>query len=320
MASDAVGRLKVAVIGCGLIGQSWGLVFARAGHHVSLHDMTPNTARKARDDILRRIDAQVGGASSFDGALSSRIEVAERLCDAVGDADYVQENGPERLETKASLTAEIDAAAPDGAPIGSSTSGIPCSAYAVDTPGRARCLVVHPINPPHLIPAVELAPAPWTRPDVCERADAVMRSVGQATIRVNREVEGFVVNRLQGALLNEAFRLVAEGVVSPKDLDVAVSHGLGLRWSFMGPFETIHLNAPGGVAQYVERYGPLYHRIFGGDAQTWSRVLADGLQAWLESEHPPDAIAASQGERDAKLLEIWRQRFGNGRNGANHAG
>jgi len=127
--------------------------------------------------------------------------------------------------------------------------------------GRARCLVAHPVNPPHLVPVVELCGAPWTDQAVIERAHALYAAAGQAPILVTREVDGFILNRLQGALLAEAFRLVGEGFVSPQDLDITIKDGLGLRWSFMGPFETIELNAPGGIGDYCARYTGFYKRL-----------------------------------------------------------
>ena len=127
----------------------------------------------------------------------------------------------------------------------SSTSAIVASRFTENLEGRARCLVAHPVNPPHLVPIVELVGAPWTAPEIDRARQGDLR-VGQAGAdRGAREIEGFILNRLQGALLAEAFRLVGEGYVSPQDLDKTIKDGLGLRWSFMGPFETIELNAPG---------------------------------------------------------------------------
>jgi 3-hydroxyacyl-CoA dehydrogenase len=112
------------------------------------------------------------------------------------------------------------------------------------------------VNPPHLVPIVELCPAPWTDPAVVERARALYESAGQVPVLVRKEAFGFVLNRLQAVLMAEAFRLVGEGIVSPEDLDKTIRDGLGLRWAFMGPFETIELNAPGGIPDYCRRYAP----------------------------------------------------------------
>ena len=150
--------------------------------------------------------------------------------------------------------------------LASSTSAILPSAFTEALKGRARCLVVHPINPPYLIPAAEVVPAPWTDAAVVERAAAFLRAAGHAPIVMKREIDGFVMNRMQGALLEEAFRLVAEGYASVEDVDIGIREGLALRWSFMGPFETIDLNAPGGVRDYAERYQQIYSRHLSLDA------------------------------------------------------
>src|SRR5690606_19450990 len=128
-------------------------------------------------------------------------------------------------------------------------------------PGRGRCLVAHPVNPPYLIPVVELCAAEWTSSDTMARTRELMLDIGQKPVSVYGEPRGFVLNRLQGALLREAFRLVEKGNVSVEDLDTTIKDGLGLRWSFMGPFETIDLNAPGGVQDYCDRYGEMYRAM-----------------------------------------------------------
>src|SRR5208337_4715471 len=147
--------------------------------------------------------------------------------------------------------------------------------------GRARCLVVHPINPPYLIPAAEVVPAPWTDPAVVERTAALLRAAGHAPIVMKREIDGFVMNRMQGALLEEAFRLVAEGYASVEDVDIGIRDGLALRWSFMGPFETIDLNAPGGVRDYANRYQRIYEEIFASTRwrADWSGPVMNAIEA-----------------------------------------
>ena len=156
--------------------------------------------------------------------------------------------------------------APADAVLASSTSALLPSSFTEDLDGRHRCLVVHPINPPYLIPAVEIVPSPWTDAGTMERTTAVMMQGRPCAHRDEAELDGFVMNRLQGALLEEAFRLVADGYASVEDVDIGVRDGLALRWSFMGPFETIDLNAPGGVRDYVERYQGIYERLHPVDA------------------------------------------------------
>ena len=164
----------------------------------------------------------------------------------------MQENAPEQLEVKRALCAELDRLAPADAILASSTSALLPSQLHRGPRGPARCLVCHPINPPYLIPAVELVPAPWTAPEAMRARPSVMRAIGAGADRdAQRELDGFVMNRLQGALLEEAFRLVADGYCDAEDVDIGLREGLALRWSFMGPFETIDLNAPGGMRDYA---------------------------------------------------------------------
>ncbi len=170
--------------------------------------------------------------------------------------------------------------------------------------GRHRCLIAHPVNPPHLVPLVELIGAPWTAPEIIAKAKAIYEAVGQVPIIVKREIEGFILNRLQAALLSEAFRLVEDGYVTPQDLDKTLKDGLGLRWSFMGPFETIELNAPGGIRDYCRRYGPSLSRLSTAnpaiyDGENLQRILAQWGKALM-----PDQIAARMRWRDRRLAVL----------------
>ena len=162
---------------------------------------------------------------------------------------------------------------------------------------------VSPINPPHLVPLVELVPAPWTAPDVVDRTEALMRQVGQVPIRLNCEIAGFVVNRLQSAVLGEAFRLVEDGICTAADVDAAISDGLGLRWFFMGPFETIDLNAQGGVADYCQKLGPMYYDLAKeqADPRPWSADLVAAIEVQRRKKTPSDQLDARKAWRDRCL-------------------
>ena len=239
---------RIAIVGSGLIGRAWGAVFARAGFDVALFDTTTNAANAAAAfiaDSLREQQA-LGLVQDADSAIT-RVRVATSLADAVADVALVQESGPETPEAKKALYAELERLAAPHTILASSTSFIPCSVFSADLAGRARCLVAHPVNPPHLVPIVELAPAPWTDPAVVDAARQLYERAGQVPIVLRKEVQGFVLNRLQAVLLAEAFRIVGAGICSPEDVDKTIRDGLGYRWSFMGPFETIELNAPGGA-------------------------------------------------------------------------
>ena len=254
---------KIAVIGAGLIGRAWAMSFARAGHEVALWDTDASAPAAALAKIAETLpDLRRNGLiDEAPEAILARIRAVATLEAALEGAGYVQENSPEKLDVKRALFARLDAAAAPETVLASSTSALLPSAFSEDLKGRARVLVAHPINPPYLIPAVEIVPAPWTNAAALEKTTALMRAAGHAPIVMRREIDGFVVNRLQGALIEEALRLVAAGVASPDDVDVAIKDGLALRWSFMGPFETCDLNAPGGIEDYCERYGGLYHQV-----------------------------------------------------------
>lgn len=298
---------RVAIVGAGLIGRSWAIVFARAGWEVRITDPHENTLDAAPRRIREGLqDLATDGLVSDPAVAADRVTAMRSLEEAVDGVDLVQENGPEAVETKRAIFAELDRLAPRTAILASSTSAIVASEFTADLPGRARCLVAHPVNPPHLVPLVELCGAPWTADETIERARSIYEGVDQVPITVNLEIEGFVLNRLQGALLSEAFRLVADGVVSPQDLDRTVQDGLGLRWSFIGPFATIELNAPGGIADYCRRYAGFYRRLASGppapevwDEETVNRIV----EAWGASPGA-DAIARRSAWRDRRLAAL----------------
>jgi 3-hydroxyacyl-CoA dehydrogenase len=174
------------------------------------------------------------------------------------------------------------------------------SLFSETLAGRARCLVAHPVNPPHLVPIVELAPAPWTDPAVVERAKAIYEAAGQVPITLRKEKAGFVLNRLQAVLLAEAFRLVGEGVASAQDVDKTIRDGLGLRWSFMGPFETIELNAPGGIPDYCARYSASLDRMV-KSSEGLGNPFDAATVATVMSEWP-----GMQSAERVKRLSDWR--------------
>ncbi len=304
-------KAKIAVIGAGLVGRAWAIVFARAGHPVSLFDADRNAVAHSIG-VLETALADLEAAGLLDelpATVRARITPTFGLAEAVANAAYVQENISEQLAAKVTLFAELDRLAPADAILASSTSTIPASQWSEGLAGRARCLVAHPVNPPHLVPLVELSPAPWTSPDVVERARELHCSVGQVPIIVRKETQGFILNRLQGALLAEAFRLYAEGYASADDIDKTVRDGLGLRWSFMGPFETIDLNAPGGVAVYCERYGDLYYEM--AKTQTprqWDEELVRSIENERRALLDVDQLEARAAWRDRRLMQLLAHR------------
>jgi L-gulonate 3-dehydrogenase len=298
---------RIAVIGAGLIGRAWAIVFARAGYEVALHEADPSVL----GDAIERIGpefCELAGHGLLDdpAAAAARVRGVARLDAALAGASLVQENVPEELGAKRTIFADLDRLAPADAILASSTSAIVASLFTEELGGRHRCLVAHPVNPPHLVPLVELVGSPWTAPGTIARAKEIYAAVGQVPIVVRSEIEGFVLNRLQGALLAEAFRLVGAGIVSPQDLDKTLSDGLGLRWSFMGPLATIELNAPGGIADYCTRYAGFYRRL---QADPATPAVYDGdniariLAAWGNTPSA-DELEARARWRDRRLAAL----------------
>ncbi len=279
----------VAIVGAGLVGSGWALVFARAGLRVQVYDPVADVRARilpwARESATAL--AKVGLIEDVE-AVIDRLHVFDTLEAALDGASYVQESVFERADVKSEICRAIDAVMAPDAIVGSSSSGIPASRFTERCTHRGRFLIAHPVNPPHLAPVVELVPAPWTDAEALAGARELMHAVGQVPVTLTREIDGFILNRLQGALLNEAWALYDEGYAGLADIDATIAHGLGLRWAFMGPFETIDLNAPGGIVDYAARLGGMYH------AMAESRVP----RAW-----PEETVRRAGEERRAALPE-----------------
>jgi 3-hydroxyacyl-CoA dehydrogenase len=299
--------VKTAILGSGLIGRSWAMVFARGGHDVALWDQDEAQVERALAHIAATLPLMASeGLIDNPGAVNARINAAQSLGDALEGTGFVQENIVERAEPKQRLFAEVERLAARDAILSSSTSAIMPSIIFGGLQTRDRCLVSHPLNPPHLAPIVELCGAEFTLPDVIKKARDFMAGCAMSPITVKREIEGFILNRLQLAVLNEAFRLIGENYVSAEDLDKTVKDGLALRWSFMGPIETIDLNAPKGVADYLERYGPTIRRV--GESQSAAAAWSDSIAAKLDEERraavPQERLADATSWRDRRLMAL----------------
>ncbi|CAE6723117.1 3-hydroxyacyl-CoA dehydrogenase [Paraburkholderia nemoris] len=302
---------SVAVIGSGRIGRGWAIVFARAGFNVNVHDADSVMLSGA----ISAIRESVGDLNSYGlidepvETIVARVRACPDLVDAVRDVALVQENIGEVVEAKLALFAELDRLTAPDTLLASSTSGLPASAFTADLEGRARCLVGHPVNPPSLVPLVELCGAPWTSPETLTKARELYARAGQKPVTVNYEISGFLLNRIQGAVLDEVMSLYEQGFASAADLDSVMSDGLAMRWSFMGPFETIDLNAPGGLADYADRYGGTYRTIaservpFSWEPDT-IRKLHDERRAVLSK----DDIEARSHWRDRRLMALLAHR------------
>lgn len=296
----------VACIGVGLVGCAWAVVFARAGFAVNIHDADAAVLEAAPGRIRLQLDAlsDQGLVDEPPSVVAGRVRVVALLEEAVRNAVYVQESILEKADLKRALLEQLEPLDDGRRIIGSSTSGIPASAFASGLRISDRVLVVHPVNPPSLIPLVELVPSPDTGADALNFARELMLACDQSPITVRREIDGFVLNRLQAVLLREAWALVKDGIASVEDIDKTVRDGLGWRWSFMGPFETIDLNAVGGVADYARRLGPLYQRIAASrdHSDSWDAELIAEVEAQRRKLLPQAQLRERSHWRDLRLM------------------
>jgi len=302
---------SVTVVGAGLIGRGWAIVFARAGWPVKLYDIDAAALNVARQAIAAQLNmmAALELVANTDDILA-KIAYEADLKSALHSADYVQECGPEELEAKRLLFLELDRSSSSNTILASSTSGFMASEFSAHLEGRHRALVAHPVNPPHLVPLVEISPSQWTEPAITQTVHDIMTAVKQTPITVQKEIPGFILNRLQGALLNEALRLVQGGYATAEDIDKAVRDGLGLRWSFMGPLETIDLNAPAGIADYAQRYGPMYREMVEAQALApdWDEKAIAKLDESRRKMLDIDSIDERQVWRDNRLAALIAHR------------
>ncbi len=302
----------IAIIGAGSIGAAWAVAFAGAGFSVKLYD----TDHARRIAAIAEIERTLRDLASFElldgqpGIVLSRIAMTLELEEALASAQHVQECAPEDLSVKAALFAKLSELAEPDAVLASSTSFIPASDFARHVPARDRCLVVHPGNPPYLLRVAEIVPSPFTSPDVIARAEALLRAAGIVPVHVHHEPRGFAFNRLQGALLREAYCLVRDGVVTPDDIDLIVRDGLGLRWSVIGPFETIDLNTRGGIEAHAARMGPHYLAMGRerGQNDPWTDDMIAAVAQARRAVLPLGAWAERTAWRDRQLMEQLRLR------------
>jgi L-gulonate 3-dehydrogenase len=303
---------QVAIVGAGTIGIGWAVALGRGGLSVALHD--PDAEQLAR--ALHEVADRLGDLEGFElldepaAAIVARVSARSDLGSALDGAGYVQECAPERLELKQQLLHTLDRLTPPETILASSSSAITASAMAGDLPGRARCLVVHPGNPPYLLPVVEIVPAPFTDEDVVERTYALLEGAGLSPVRVRVELEGFVFNRLQGAMLREAYALVRDGVASVEDIDRIVKDGLGRRYSVVGPFETSDLNVRGGIGAHAARMGASYARMGEerGDHARWTDELVAQVAAERRALLPLERWSERAAWRDRALMRLAKAR------------
>jgi carnitine 3-dehydrogenase len=297
---------RIAIIGTGVIGASWTALFLAKGLQVVATDVAPNA-----EAVLRKFVDTAWTALKRLGlsprASRSNLKFTADLAQAVAGADLVQENGPERIDFKQKLYGQLDELLPPDVIIASSSSGLTMSEIQKGAASHPeRCVIAHPFNPPHLIPLVEIVGGAKTSEETLRRAAEFYTSIGQRTVRLNKEMPGHVANRLQAALAREVYYLVAEGIVSAADVDTALSWGPGLRWGIMGNMMLNHLGGgPGGIEHFFQQFaGPMmaWWKTLGSPVLTpeVQKKLIDSVHAEVGSR----TIAELEAERDEVLLGL----------------
>ena len=306
---------NVGVIGGGLIGASWAAIFSKSGFNVFVYDPFPDIFETYKSRVtsfleeLKSIDETINIEESLN-RISANITI-EDLCSNV---EYIQESAPEILSVKQELFAKLDNLAPDEVVIGSSSSAMPISSITQNLKGQHRCIIAHPANPPHLIPCVEICPGENTSNKTIEKTKEIFTASGASIVNVKKEIDGFILNRLQGALLNEAMRLYSDGYASSDEIDATIRDGLGLRWAFMGPFETIDLNAPGGIKDYISRYGPMYIEMAKNQTKIpdWSEEAGKKLEIERRKILGHDELENRAKKRNQLLKSLRKVKIDNG--------
>ena len=295
---------RIACVGAGVIGGSWAAYFLARGYDVAAYDPGHDAEAKLRKLVeLSWPSLEQQGLAP--GASKNRLTFARNLRDAVVAAEFIQESGPEVLSEKVALFADIDAAAPPETIIASSTSAFPMSKIQAECRKPERTVVAHPINPPHLIPLVEVVGGVRTDPKAVDWAVEFYRAAGRVPLKLNREVFGFVANRLQIALVNEAAHMVANGEASVEQVDDALMYGLAPRWSVMGPFLTFFMGSGArGMTRFMDAiFTSPYSR---GAAPKFTpelaRAIEDGVNRMAGGRNP-DELADMRNRRLVAVLK-----------------
>ena len=306
---------NIGVIGGGLIGASWAAIFSKSGFNVFVYDPYPDVFDTYESRVtsfleeLKTIDETINVEESL-----NRINANVTIEDLCSNVEYIQESAPEILSVKQELFAKLDNLAPEEVVIGSSSSAMPISSITQNLKGQHRCIITHPANPPHLIPCVEICPGENTSNRTIEKTKEIFTASGASIVNVKKEIDGFILNRLQGALLNEAMRLYSDGYASSDEIDATIRDGLGLRWAFMGPFETIDLNAPGGIKDYISRYGPIFVEMAKNQTKIpdWSEEAGKKLELERRKILGHDKLEDRAKKRNQLLKSLRKVKIDNG--------
>jgi 3-hydroxyacyl-CoA dehydrogenase len=309
--SDSKAVRRIAIVGTGVIGASWAALYLARGFDVVASDPAPDAESGLReyvDDAWEQLKAI--GLSV--GASRDRLSFTSNMKDALSNADFVQENGPERPDFKIRLFADMDNATPADSLIASSSSGITMSVIQSKCKRPERCVIGHPFNPPHVIPLVEVVGGAKTSPETVQRAMAFYASIGKKPIHLQKEVPGHAANRLQAALYREVAYLIEQDVLSVADADDAVSWGPGLRWGVMGPSLQWHVGGGAGGIQHFMAHlmDPMaaMFRVLGNPEMTpdLKRQIAEGVLQEA-ANRPVEQLAREENEMLVRLLRLRAQ-------------
>ena len=293
----------VACVGAGLIGQGWSTLFCSKGLKVSLYDMTEDILRLSLDHIsssLRFLEANNLLKPGEASAALKRIKPTTDLAEAVANADYVQESVPDNYEIKKRVFQEMDAHAPHHAILASSASGLLMTEIQKVTKRPQRCVLAHPMLPAHILPLVEIVGGKQTSSDTVVTTQEFMKAMGKTPVVLNREIPGYIVNRLQAALLREAIDLVDKGIATAEDVDTAFCTGIGLRDPLLGPFLRIHL-AGDGVERFFEHLSRSYQYRW-ETMETWTSIPQSAVKAVVQGVKEMGIV----NKRTIEEIKHWR--------------
>lgn len=307
MAETAEDAGRIVILGAGSIGLSLAAVFADTGRAVTL--VEPDAVRREAVAVGLDVQRQAMALARLVRGGAGDVAVVSAADAALGEAQLVIECGPERIDIKQAIFAGLLAATGPECVLATASSAIPVSRIVPDIGSQARCLVAHPVNPPSVLRVIELCPAPGTLAATVDRAAAMFALAGFHPVRLGHEIEGFVLNRLQGAVLREAYRLVDEGVTNVAGIEAVMRMGLGPRWALSGPFETAELNTPGGIRAHAARMGPAYARMGAerNEAVDWREDLVARVEAERRAMVSAEALPARSAWRAkavAKLVAV----------------